>query len=318
LSFLETSFPFSNDRPTPARAIVVEMQVSGQGFDVPERHRMIDLHCHILPGIDDGASDLSTSLEMARIALADGITTMACTPHIYPGLYENRAEGIRQAIGRLRPALADADLSLLLTEGADIQLVPEMIEGLQAGTHPRLNRTRYFLLEPPHHTVPVRFPETIHDCLSLGYVPVITHPERLTWLDEVHYPWFVRAARQGAWIQVTAGALTGHFGRKPKYWGERMLDEGLVHILATDAHDTRHRPPILSEGREAAALWIGKAEAERLVTDRPQAILHNRNPSDIPLPPMFDPNDRPGSRTRSKKGWLTRIFAQSDPDNRAA
>ncbi len=272
---------------------------------------MIDLHCHILPGIDDGAPDLSVSLEMARIALADGIAMTACTPHIYPGLFENRAEGIRHAIEGLRRALAEADLPLILTEGADIQLVPELIAGLQRGTHPTLHGTRYFLFEPPHHTVPVRFHESIHDSLSSGYVPVITHPERLTWLDDEHYPWFVQAARQGAWIQVTAGALTGRFGRTPKYWGERMLEEGLVHILATDSHDTRHRPPLLAEGRDAAARWVGDAEADRLVNDRPQAIIDNRAPADIPPPPMLDPDHVPHPRHQPKQGWLSRLLGSS-------
>lgn len=264
---------------------------------------MIDLHCHILPGIDDGAPDLATSLEMARIALADGITTTACTPHIYPGLYENRADGIRQAIERLRLALAEADLPLTLTEGADIQIVPELLDGLRAGTHPRLNGGRYFLLEPPHHTVPSGLKELIRNSLTMGYVPVITHPERLTWLDEAHYPWFVEAARLGAWIQVTAGALTGRFGRAPKYWGERLLDEGVVHILATDAHDPRHRPPRLAEGREAAVRWVGEDEADRLVFERPRAILDDRPSQTVKPPPCLDPEYRRPEPAK-KGGWL--------------
>lgn len=267
---------------------------------------MIDLHCHILPAIDDGATDLGTALRMAKIALADGITTTACTPHIYPGLYENRADGIRAAVAQLRRALAEAELTLTLTEGADIQLVPEMIPGLQRGTHPSLHGSRYFLLEPPHHTAPVRFQEAIHDSLALGYVPVITHPERLTWLDDTHYPWFAQAAQQGAWIQVTAGAVTGGFGRAPRYWAERLLDDGLVHILASDAHNTRHRPPVLSEGRDAAARWVGTEEAERLVLQRPQAILDDRDPANIVPPPgLSSGRDK---RQPDKPGWLARLF----------
>jgi protein-tyrosine phosphatase len=171
-----------------------------------------------------------------------------------------------------------------------------------------LNDSRYFLLEPPHHTVPVRFNETIHDCLALGYVPVITHPERLTWLDDEHYPWFERAAQQGAWIQVTAGALTGRFGRAPRYWGERMLDDGIVHILATDAHDPNHRPPVLSEGRDAAIRWVGQEEADRLVTERPQAILDNLEPAHVPPAPRWDPERKPVTKSPERRGffgWLS-------------
>ncbi|MCF7985244.1 MAG: capsular biosynthesis protein [Thiohalocapsa sp.] len=219
---------------------------------------MIDLHCHMLAGIDDGAPDLSTALAMARLAVADGITTTACTPHIYPGLYKNTTAGISAAVATLREALAEAGIALGITDGADIQLVPELVDGLRRGTHPTLHGSRYFLLEPPHHTVPVRFQQTIFDALAAGFVPVVTHPERLTWLDKEHYGWIVRAAGDGAWIQLTAGALAGRFGRSARYWGEKMLDDGIVHLLATDAHDAVHRPPLLSEGRDAAAARVGK------------------------------------------------------------
>lgn len=283
---------------------------------------MIDLHCHMLPGIDDGATDLAVSLEMARIAVSDGISVTACTPHIYPGLFENTASGISSAVDDLRRQFADADVGLQLTYGADIQLVPELLHGLRQGTHPTLHHSRYYLFEPPHHTIPVRFHETLYDTIAAGYVPVITHPERLTWLDDEHYGWFVQAAREGAWIQVTSGALTGRFGRKAQYWGERMLDDGMVHILATDSHDPRHRPPVLSEGRDAAAKWVGEAEALRLVTERPQAILDNTDPAAVPPPPMLDPTSerqpsraskkrRSGSskhRSASQRSWLSKLF----------
>lgn len=277
---------------------------------------MIDLHCHMLPGIDDGAQDLDTALAMARCAVADGITVTACTPHIYPGLYENDATGIAAAVDRFRGALADADIDLTLTYGADIQIVPELLAGLRRGTHPTLHGSRYFLFEPPHHTVPARFHETLFDVTAAGYVPVITHPERLTWLDDAHYPWFLQAARSGAWIQLTAGALTGHFGRRAQYWSERMLDDGAVHILATDAHDPDRRAPVLSEGRDAAAAWVGAAEAARLVIERPQAILDDRDPAQIPPPPLLDPAATPppkgagkGTGQGNKKpGWFASFF----------
>jgi len=270
---------------------------------------MIDLHCHMLPGIDDGAPDSATSLAMARIAVADGISITACTPHIYPGLYENDAVGIAQAVDVLRITLEQEVIGLELTYGADIQIVPELLAGLRRGTHPTINRSRYFLFEPPHHTVPVRFHETIHDTVSAGYVPVITHPERLTWLDDEHYPWFLQAAQAGAWIQVTSGALTGRFGRQAQYWGERMLDDGIVHLLATDAHDPHHRPPVLSEGRAVAARWLGEAEAERLVNGRPQAILDDQPPGKVLPPPMFDPSvERIPKAPPKKRGWLNKLF----------
>ncbi len=271
---------------------------------------MIDLHCHMLPGIDDGPTDLETALEMARIAVADGITLTACTPHIYPGLFENNSGSISTAVDAFRGHLREAGIPLEITTGADIQLVPELLEGLKSGRFPSLHGSRYFLFEPPHHTVPPRFLDTIFDVLSAGFIPVITHPERLTWLDDKHYGWFVEAARQGAWIQVTAGAVTGRFRDEPQYWAERFLDDGLVHLLATDAHHYHRRPPLLAEGREAAAKWVGPEEAERLVMDRPQAIVGNLDPAGVIPPPGLGGPAWQGTGRRSQKrvGWLSRLF----------
>nr|WP_211203182.1 CpsB/CapC family capsule biosynthesis tyrosine phosphatase [Candidatus Competibacter phosphatis] len=242
---------------------------------------MIDLHCHLLPGIDDGAPDLETALAMARIAVADGIEVIACTPHIYPGLYENNGPAIRQAVIELQRRLVEADIPLRLTYGADTHLAWDLVGGLRSGRVPSLHGGRYFLLEPPHHVAPPRLEETVFDLLTAGYVPVITHPERLGWIED-HYRTFVELVRKGAWLQVTAGSLTGRFGSTAQYWGERLLDEGWVHILATDSHSAKRRPPLLAEGQCAAERWVGKEEAVHLVGTRPKGILDNIEPDRMP------------------------------------
>jgi protein-tyrosine phosphatase len=260
---------------------------------------MIDLHCHILPGIDDGSPDDATSLEMARIATADGIRTIACTPHIYPGLYENDANGIRARVAALQGKLDDAGIALKLTSGADAHLTPELLGRVKDGTAPTLHGGRYFLLEPSHHVVPPRFEESVLNFTAAGFVPVITHPERLTWI-EGQYRILESLLRSGAWMQITAGSLTGRFGSNAQYWAERMLDDGMVHLLATDAHGVKGRPPLLAEGMEAAEKWVGTAEAKRLVLDRPQAILDNRAPAQVMPVPALDPARR---RSRSRGIW---------------
>ncbi len=243
---------------------------------------MLDLHCHILPGIDDGAADLETSLEMARIAVNDGIQTIACTPHIYPGMYENTATGIRAAIAALQLELDQRGIPLRLLAGADVHLEPGLAGSIKAGRVPTLAGSRYLLLEPPHHVAPPRFEESVFELMVAGYIPVITHPERLSWIED-HYEVFGRLVERGAWMQVTAGSVTGRFGRRPKYWSERMLDDGLVHILATDSHHPKKRPPLLAEGRQAAAIRVGEQEAERLVVSRPQGIVDNLPPEHVRL-----------------------------------
>jgi protein-tyrosine phosphatase len=249
---------------------------------------MIDLHCHMLPGIDDGAPDLETALAMARIAVADGIRTVACTPHIYPGLYENDAAGIRRAIADFRLALAEAGIELTLVEGADTHMAPDLVQSLKAGRVPTLAGSRYFLYEPPHHVAPPRLEEQVFALLAHGYVPVITHPERLTWIES-HYALFPRMAKAGAWLQLTAGAITGRFGKRPQYWSQKLMDEGPVHLIASDAHSAGRRSPVISEARERAARQLGEAESWALVRDRPQAILDDLSPARIAQPRVKPP-----------------------------
>lgn len=242
---------------------------------------MIDLHCHILPGIDDGSPDLETSLAMARMAVDDGITITACTPHILPGYYDNAGPQIREDIAALQRHLDEAGIPLQLTTGADINLVPGLASGLRDGRMLSLADSRYFLFEPPHNLAPPRMADSVFEVMAAGYIPLITHPERLRWIEE-QYDVMTQVARGGAWIQLTAGSITGRFGRRALYWSERMLDEGIVHIVATDAHNLRSRAPILSEAVEAVGRRLGEAAAMDMVVTRPRAVLDNASPSSVP------------------------------------
>lgn len=244
---------------------------------------MLDLHHHLLPGIDDGAADLAMALEMARIAVADGIGTVACTPHIYPGLYANDRAGIEAAIARLQDQLDQSGIPLRLVAGADVHLDLGLVEGVRDGRIPTLAGSRYLLLEPPHHVAPPNFEGAVFELMAAGLVPVITHPERLSWVED-HYDLFVRLSRRGAWMQVTAGALTGRFGRRVKYWGERFVDEGHCMILATDAHHPQRRPPLLAEARDAVAARLGGEEAGHMVFTRPAGIVADLAPHALPPP----------------------------------
>jgi protein-tyrosine phosphatase len=248
---------------------------------------MLDLHHHLLPGIDDGATDLAMSLEMARMAVADGVATVACTPHIYPGLYDNTRAGIVAAIARLQAELHDAGIPLHLVEGADVHLDPDLIRGIRGGRIPTIAGSRYLLLEPPHHVAPPNFEGVVFELMAAGFVPVVTHPERLTWV-ETHYDLFVRLARRGAWMQVTAGAVTGRFGSRVRYWAERFVDEGHCMILATDAHHPRRRPPLLAEAYEAVAARLGAEEAGHMVRTRPAGIVADTAPHALPPAPGAD------------------------------
>lgn len=245
---------------------------------------MIDLHCHLLPGIDDGAADIAVSLEMARIAAADGITTIACTPHIQPGVFDNEPVVIRAAVRELQYALDDAGIPLKLVVGSDAHIRHDFVSAIQHERVLTLNDTRFVLFEPPHHIAPLRMDDLLFDVLATGYVPILTHPERLTWINS-HYDMFQRLAMSGVWMQITAGSLTGHFGRSAKTWAERMLRDGIVHIIATDAHGTTRRRPLLRDAAMIAERFVGAEEARRLVSTRPLAVLKNAEALEAPRPP---------------------------------
>lgn len=264
---------------------------------------MIDLHSHILPGIDDGAQTLEISLEMARIAVADGTEVMACTPHIYPGLYMNDSAGIHAERDKLQLALNTFKIPLKLVVGADAHLVPELLDGLKTGRVPTLNGSRYFLLEPSHHVAPPQFESSVFNIMAAGFQPIITHPERLVWIEQ-HYETFVVLAKRGVWMQITAGAILGKFGKRARYWSDRMLDEGLVHLVASDAHTVNMRSPKMSEAMSKVAAAVGAEEARRMVIDRPQAILDDVAPELVaPVPGLASAQEKGSSRP-----WFKRLL----------
>lgn len=244
---------------------------------------MIDLHCHILPGIDDGASDLAVSLAMARALVADGVTHVACTPHILPGLYHNTGPGIREATQNLQTLLDQEQIPLRVTTGADVHMTPNFVAGLRSGQLLTIADSRYVLVEPPHHTAPPQLEDFFFNLMVAGYVPILTHPERLSWVPQ-RYPVIKKLVASGVWMQITAGSFAGAFGRNALYWAQRMLDEGCVHLIATDAHDAERRPPRLAAGRDLVAKRVGPDEAQRLVFTRPMGILKDESPSDLPGP----------------------------------
>jgi protein-tyrosine phosphatase len=244
---------------------------------------LIDLHCHLLPGIDDGAADLSESLKMARASVEQGVTVIACTPHILPGLYHNSGPAIRQATDDLQAVLDEEGIPLRLAYGADVHMTPDFVAGLQAGRLLSLADSRYVLVEPPHHTAPPHLEDFFFNLVVAGYVPILTHPERLSWVPS-HYDVIERLVSAGVWMQITVGSLSGRFGRNALYWANRMLDEGFVHLIATDAHDSEHRRPDLAAGRALVVRRVGGEEAQRVVLTRPMGVLTNQPPSSLPEP----------------------------------
>ncbi|WP_439862021.1 tyrosine-protein phosphatase [Pseudomonas sp. MBLB4136] len=235
---------------------------------------MIDLHNHLLPGIDDGAPDLDTSLALARVAVADGITHVVCTPHIHPGRYDNTPASIEAARLELVAALDKAQIPLRVAAAAEVRFDMELMMGVSQGTIPFLGEwrgKRVLLLEFPHGLVPFGAERLIGWLLQRDIVPMIAHPERNKGL--MRSPEQLKPLlAQGCLLQVTAGAVAGHFGPAAEQLALNLLAEDVVTVIASDAHNLQHRPPVLSEGMQRAARIVGKAKAEALVNHTPWLI----------------------------------------------
>jgi protein-tyrosine phosphatase len=262
---------------------------------------VIDLHSHILPGVDDGAKSLEDSLAMARMAVSDGIQVMACTPHFMPGVYDNTAQDIQKRIASLSEHLVTHDIPLALVAGADAHIRPDFLQCLKRGEILTLHGSRYVLVEPPHDLKPKRLDDLLFSLTVAGYVPILTHPERLRWI-ETGYPLIQQMFKSGVWMQVTAGSVSGGFGARAQYWAQRMLAEGMVHILATDCHNTRSRPPLLAEAADLAGRALGNDEAVNLVLTRPVSVVEDADPNHVPPPPGQ------GSSVPREASLFSRIF----------
>jgi protein-tyrosine phosphatase len=233
---------------------------------------VIDIHDHILPGLDHGSRDWDETLQMCRIAAADGITTLAATPHVNE-IYHNTPEEIRAAVRQLRERLEEAGVEMEIAAGGDYHIHPD----LGPENIVTLNDNgRYFLLEFPYHVIPPNSEAFTAGLINKGLIPIITHPERISSLHR-DYRRLELFLKTGALVQITAGSLAGDFGPEVASCAEKILKKHWVHFLATDAHWVEERTPVLSEGLKAAARIIGEVEARALVDDNPRAALEGKS-----------------------------------------
>lgn len=238
---------------------------------------MIDLHNHLLPGIDDGAPDLDTALQLARVAVADGITHLVCTPHIHPGRYDNTHASIQGAHRQFVEGLQQAGIELQVAAAAEVRFGMELMVGIAQNAVPFLGQwqgKRVLLLEFPHGEIPFGAERLTAWLLQRDIVPMIAHPERNKGL--MRSPGKLKAfLDQGCLLQVTAGSVAGRFGPAAQELAHALLEQGVVTILASDAHNLQHRPPQLSEGLDEATRLIGAANADRLVRETPWEIARH-------------------------------------------
>jgi protein-tyrosine phosphatase len=259
---------------------------------VERLYSLIDLHCHILPGIDDGPLSQDESLAMARRAVEDGIHTIVATPHTLNGIYLNPAKKIISKVEEFQKVLSNNHIQIELCAASDVHLCPHMLEMVESGDALTINDAKkYVLLELPSQAIPKGVKDEIFSLKLNGITPIITHPERNAIIQhdlDILY----EMVSMGAISQVTAMSITGDFGAFVKRAAEIMLKKRLVHIIASDAHGADIRPPVLSRAVEHAAEILGNyEEAMRMVTAVPAAILSGAMP-DVPEPLHTKHKDR--------------------------
>jgi protein-tyrosine phosphatase len=236
---------------------------------------MIDLHCHLLPGIDDGPETLEQALDLARLAVKNGITHSIVTPHIHPGRYENDAASILQNVTEFKTALTENAIPLQLGFAGEVRLSAEilmMVEQQQIPFYGELDGYQVFLLELPHSHVPPGSDKLVQWLLDRNIRPMIAHPERnkdiMRRFDKVQ-PFI----EMGCLFQLTAGSIAGDFGEVAQETSRLMLETGKVTVIASDAHNVEYRPPRLDHGRDAAAEIIGHELAATMVESIPATLV---------------------------------------------
>lgn len=241
---------------------------------------MIDLHCHILPGVDDGARSFAEAVAMCRLAAEDGCEAMVATPHQRRGEWWNAdREGLAALADELQGQLGS---ELRVHLGGEIHVDSELlaeVEKLPAGGGVLpLAGSRYLLIEFDSNGTPRDAIHLVHELAVAGWRPIVAHPEFIPWLAP-DPGLLARLISLGATAQVTAMSVTGDFGRRPQADTHALLDAGLVHFIASDSHNTRRRPPGLRRAFELIAGRWGEPVARRLAIDNPRAVVADR-----PLP----------------------------------
>ena len=236
---------------------------------------MIDLHCHLFPGIDDGPATLAESLAMARFAVAEGIARSIVTPHLHVGRWDNDRARIEAAASAYRFALAEAGIGLEIGFAAEVRASYDVLPLIEEDRVPflgALGGRRVMLLEFPHGQVPVGSDKLVDWLLAHGVQPLIAHPERNKDLmrDPDRLGAFTAA---GCLVQVTADALDGGFGERSRECAVEFLERGWVDVIASDAHDCEARPPRLSRGLAVARSVVGDAAAQEMVLGLPSRIV---------------------------------------------
>jgi protein-tyrosine phosphatase len=262
---------------------------------------MIEVHYHLLYGVDDGPKDLASTLAMAELSISEGTTHIVATPHANYAYAFDPARN-QERLAELQERLAGR---ITLGLGCDFHLSHDnVVDALVKPAKYSINGGRYLLVELPDFVLSPRTSELLYDFILRGSIPIVTHPERNSLIaakPEIMKPWI----RSGCIVQVTAASLTGQFGKVAKAASEGLLERNWVHLIASDAHSTKGRPPAMKAAFELLKKNYGIETATRLCISNPRAIF-----DDQPLPAQPEPKGLDDSALIQPRAIWRRLFSR--------
>lgn len=257
---------------------------------------MIDIHCHILPNVDDGSESLEESIAMAKIAESEGITKIVNTSHCHFDFKYKKGNELKLELEKFNQALKEENINIEVLLGNELYYTSDLIERFDELDFFSMNNSKYILME----FSPINFPKNIEDVIYeikiRGYIPIIAHAERYKQVQE-DVNIVLDCIKEGALIQVNASSILGKNGEKAEDTSKKLLDNNMVHFVATDAHSSNRRRPLIKDSYNYILRNYGKEVSEKLFIENPTAVIENRDIS------ILNP-----TKYEEKRSFLKRLF----------
>lgn len=257
---------------------------------------MIDIHCHILPNVDDGSESLEESIAMAKIAESEGITKIINTSHCHFDFKYKKGNELKLELEKFNQALKEENINIEVLLGNELYYTSDLIERFDELDFFSMNNSKYILME----FSPINFPKNIEDVIYeikiRGYIPIIAHAERYKQVQE-DVNIVLDCIKEGALIQVNASSILGKNGEKAEDTSKKLLDNNMVHFVATDAHSSNRRRPLIKDSYNYILKNYGKEVSEKLFIENPTAVIENRDIS------ILNP-----TKYEEKRSFLKRLF----------
>ena len=257
---------------------------------------MIDIHCHILPNVDDGSESLEESIEMAKIAESEGITKIVNTSHCHFDFKYKKGNELKLELEKFNQVLKEENINIEVLLGNELYYTSDLIERFDELDFFSMNNSKYILME----FSPINFPKNIEDVIYeikiRGYIPIIAHAERYKQVQE-DVNIVLDCIKEGALIQVNASSILGKNGEKAEDTSKKLLDNNMVHFVATDAHSSNRRRPLIKDSYNYILRNYGKEVSEKLFIENPTAVIENRDIS------ILNP-----TKYEEKRSFLKRLF----------